>query len=237
MAEEFKPLLERIRSNASPQNALTVLSDQKQKLSDFTVKVRTNPKGTMLLKHDPEEVVIKLRYTLKFWWPVLPSALAIFTILFSWPLGATIGYINRDPFMGTNNTVSLGFIFFIASTIATIIAYVKTNGWVMVICQKDKIKFGDKTFDRKYFNGMRIGYTVSKDESFDEAMGNDFYDVSMGTAALRLTYGKWGEDLPYMINKYHSAEIVVWMNELFASVGAPEPSANKASEGRREQKF
>ena len=46
-------------------------------------------------------------------------------------------------------------------------------------------------------------------------MGDHF----MGVSGLRVAYGRWGDDLDYMVNKYHAPEYVVWMNEVIAEVG------------------
>lgn len=235
MAEEFKPLFQRIRESkamAGDQNLTASDLVEKRQLSSHMVEPRETPKGTRVIKQSDDEVILGVRYVLRFWWPFLPAALLAFTIVGAPAVGGIIGAVISD---WQNNFIPVTIaVVFIGSVIATILAFQRTRGEVVIIAQPDKIKFGDKTYDRQHYGGMRMGYSVSTE---DNALKNDFFDQSMGMSALRLSYGRWGEDLPYLVNKYHAPEIVIWMNEHINAVGAPAPRDNAPSEGRRQQSF
>lgn len=217
--------------NESPAQQASRRSD-KEYLSDYTVDPRQTPSGTVLVKKSNDEVVMKVRFVLQFWWPWLPLGLLLFTFFGAPAVGAAFGALISD--WQTNRIPGTIVVFVIASIGATVFAFLKTRGEVTVIAQEGKIKFGDKVYDRRHFGGMRIGYTV---DSTDGSLKEHFLDQQMGYAALRLTYGRWGEDLPYLVNKYHAPEIVIWMNELIDEVGAPPPKDVDASQGLRGQIF
>lgn len=196
-------------------------------LSPYYVEVRSTPKGTVIKRNSKDEFIAEIKCALEFWFWVAPVTIFIIFILLT-PF--TISMI-----FSWNPTIKiLGVILLLGSIGALVFSIVRTRFWVKVIVQKDAIKFGDKTYDRQHFGGMRIGYSIETD---DNALKNDFFDKSMGMSALRLCYGRWGEDLPYLVNKYHAAEIVIWLNEHIDAVGAPAPRENAPSEGRRKQTF
>jgi len=247
MSKEFKPLLQRMREkSAAAKDQKEIVrrpfiqvnrpadggTAGKARLSDYTVTPRSTPKGTTLVKQSDDEVIMTVRYVLQFWWPWLPVALLAFTIVGAAPLGSFIGVAISD--WDSNRVPGTVMVFVLGSLIATIIAYRNTRGEVPIVAQADKIKVGDKVFDRRHYGGMRMGYTV---ESDDGALKNDFLDQQMGYAALRLSYGRWGEDLPYLVNKYHAPEIVIWMNELIDSMGAAPAKDVDAAKGLRGQIF
>lgn len=209
----------------NPQRPVATPSAERAHLGT-PVTPRSTPKGTRIIQQSPDQITLGIRYVMRFWWPYLPIGMLIFTVFAVPVIGGFIAAI----------TGAIGFpvFLFLASIVGTIFAFTQTRGEVQVIVQPDKMKFGAKTYDRKYYNGMRLGYQIATD---DNALKNDFFDKSMGMSALRLTYGPWGEDLPYLVNSYHAAEIVTWMNPLIDAVGAPPPRENAPSEGRREQSF
>ncbi len=250
MAEDFKPLAQRMREKLADvrQNDATPMLNPdgtdprrpsamepapgKKPMSDNTEDIRATPKGTKLIKKADDEVIMTVRYVLQFWWPWLPIALLLFTIFGALPVGTAVGAFISD--WQSNRIPGTIVVFVLGSIAATVLAFRRTRGEVTVIVHDDKIKFGDKVYDRRHFGGMRIGYTV---ESTDGSLKENFLDQQMGYAALRLRYGRWGEDLPYLVNKYHAPEIVIWMNELIDGVGAPPPKDIDASQGLRAQIF
>lgn len=113
--------------------------------------------------------------------------------------------------------------------ILAVISYIRTRPWVKIIATKDTILYGSRKFSRLHYGGMRIGYTTKE----DGGLKNSFFDLSLGMAAPRLQYGRWGEDLAYLVNGYHANEIVIWLNEIIDSVGAPPPPKYDAYAGRK----
>lgn len=230
MSEDIKPLAQHMREKFT--GARSGATPGKKSLFNFTQTPSQTPNGTRLVKQADDEVIMTVRYVLQFWWPWLPIGLLLFTIFGAPLVGAGVGAIISD---WQYNRIPGAIVFFVLGSIAaTVLAFLRTRGEVTVIAQEDKIQFGHKVYDRRYFGGMRIGYTV---DTNDGSLKEHFLDQQMGYAALRLTYGRWGEDLPYLVNKYHAPEIVIWMNELIASVGAPPPKDIDASQGLRGQIF
>ncbi|WP_157946891.1 hypothetical protein [Thalassobius sp. I31.1] len=110
------------------------------------------------------------------------------------------------------------------------VSYFWTRPWVKIVVTPNTIRYGSRFFHREFHDGMRLGYSTNETD-----LKNKLLEGSFGTVAMRLTYGRWGEDLPYLVNKYHADEIVIWMNEIINSVGAPidvrhDPYAGEKSE-------
>ena len=189
-------------------------------------ELRSSPKGTIVKRSSKDEFVAEIKCVLRFWFwfaPAVAISLSILVLPFS-----LILVMAWDPMIQT-----LGVVLIVASIGAVGLAFWRTRFWVKVVAHREAIKFGERTYDRKHYTGMRIGYSIDGDST----LKNDFFDQSMGMTALRLAYGRWGEDLPYLVNKYHAPEIVIWLNEHIDAVGAPPPRENAPSEGRREQSF
>ena len=105
---------------------------------------------------------------------------------------------------------------------------------VRVVIQKDRVLVGNHLFDRQHFSGFRKGY---EDNGPNDSGGNYFDKTFAMSTTLRFQYGRWGEDLEYMVNNYHASEYVIWMNAVIAEVGKPEPKEIDAKQGQRKQVF
>lgn len=193
--------------------------------------VRRSPKGTSIGTANRQKAVFHVKSAIRFWhWiaPIIASILSFFIIL---PLFTVLGaIIGDDSFLG----LFFGMLIGVAATIGlAITAHNHFRPWVKVHVTPDEIIYGDTRYDRKHSSGLVLGYEVKSEGD----LKNHFFDQSMGLSALRLTYGRWGEDLPYLVNKYHAAEIVIWMNEIIAAVGAPEPAQHDPAQGRKVEEF
>lgn len=129
------------------------------------------------------------------------------------------------------------YFFYVLVLAGIVWAWRKAHPMLEVTATPAQIRVGHLVFMRRYFGGMRTGYTIGGEKvvsnSFDFSIGNGF----VGAVGLRVSYGRWGEDTNFMLNKYHAPEYVVWMNEQIAAVGAPSPRDNDYALGRRKENF
>lgn len=208
------------------------------------VKVRPYPRGIYLDKQSPDELVFRLKSIHRRWrfmaiW-IFIASLFIVPALGFW-LGFDDGTRMRDGYRIPMVRPSFSFVptvILIILVIAGMVwAWRKGHPKVQITATADTIKVANLIFDRQHYGGMRIGYNVQgeavKIGTFDTVMGDHF----MGVSGLRISYGRWGEDLDYMVNKYHAAEYVVWMNEQIEAIGRPEPKQHDPAKGRKKAEF
>ncbi|WP_161793899.1 hypothetical protein, partial [Jannaschia aquimarina] len=162
-----------------------------------------------------EKTVIEIRCVHELWWWLSP---AIATTL------GVIGLFVVTPIMLLSMGL-VGFLIPLASIIGPIWVVLTRRFWLPIEISEGTIKVGGKYYAREHSSGFRIGYKV---EGQDAGLKNHFMDKSFGMTGLRLSYGEWGEDLPYLINSYHSAEMVIWMNGIVAGVGKTEAEPGEA---------
>lgn len=191
-----------------------------------TVTPRHTPKGTKLITANNREALFQIRCARQLWWWLAPIIAVTFCI-FVVPFALVAIFALYDPAVNVIGWLLLGAC--IASLGAS---YYFTRIWLPITVDKDAITIGNQAFARTRAGGFRLGYTIEGKD-----MKNDYMDHSMGLAGLRLAYGPWGEDLPYLVNKYHSAEIVIWMNGIVSAVGAPAPAKHDLEKGRKVEEF
>lgn len=195
------------------------------------VSKRDSPKGTRVISQTPEAVVLQFRAALRTWW-IVPYVMLPIVIIGCLPLALFVGtYLNPRQ----SSAWLVGSLFWVPVLLigANIALFLLTQRWVKLIATREYILVGSQFFRRADFGGMRIGYVIEFDRAI---LKNDFQDISLGLQGLRLVYGPWGEDLQYLLNRYHAPEIVLWLNMMIDATAAP--SAPKVSEtGVREQKF
>ena len=188
--------------------------------------VRTSPQGTMLVARQPGETVFKVKSAIRFWFWFLPLAFAVCAFTLGPALGGYIGYLTWDGLPNSFAVNPTGYIAggsfwgFVAFVGLTVFAHFRTRPWVQVTVTPDAVNYGGQKYDRKHHRGMTLGYELTGKDN-ENQLKNSIFDQSMGLAGIRLTYGPWGEDLPYLVNKYHSREIVIWMNMLIDEVVNP----------------
>lgn len=212
-------------------NPLAYLKEKRQAVVGFetrSAEPRRTPKGTRVQKQTPDEAIFQIRAAKQFWWwfgPAIAIGISFFMIPFSFVLIAAM----YDP--GAN---TIGIILLLVCLGGMVASYLMTRVWLTVLVRKDQMRVGAKVYDRKYVSGFSIGYSLKTD---DKALMNDFKDQTLGLSGLRLRYGRWGDDIPYLVNQYHAAEIVIWANEIIASVGAPAPKEHDPKAGRTKDMF
>jgi hypothetical protein len=128
------------------------------------------------------------------------------------PVGTVFAMVARPSAFAPPNIGAYFWVFLILGIISYICIR-KAFPWITLIATPQYIKVGKLYFDRGHYGGMRIGYEIDTGMAL---LKNDFHDLGVGLQALRLSYGLWGEDLPFLVNRYHAAEIVIWMSYMIS---------------------
>lgn len=205
---------------------------------------RKFPKGTTIHKNptSPDsEAIVSLRTHLRNWW-ILPYVLGPVILLLAIPIGIYSGIVGPEYY--TDNfgrgryaegyfTIIPLIIALAVVIVAVFLLYQLTNPVTRITITPSTVTIGKYRFKREHSKGLRMGYEVTHDTSNSSMLS----EKQIFFTGLRLSYGPWGEDLPYMVNKYHGAEYVNWINSILDYVGSPEPQSTAPEEGRREQRF
>ncbi|MEE4212573.1 MAG: hypothetical protein V2I43_25285 [Parvularcula sp.] len=111
--------------------------------------------------------------------------------------------------------VDVLFLFFLAVIAAvSFVIWRVTHPRITVKADQTGIIVGGRRYGWERASGMRIGYSLGGVERSSQQM------VYTG---LRMAYGQWGDDLPYMVRNYYAPAYVVWLNGLLEAV-APLPA-------------
>lgn len=205
-----------------------------EKMSNYVRAPRKTPVGTYTRKVNGEEAIVYVRVLNRLGWWLVPLIGSLFTLLAAWPIGMYFA-AEIAPWQRMAQYMLWGAIIGAAlSAGATLWLTLAQRFWMEIVIQEERVKINGTTYDRNLTSGFRMGYTIESDSN---ALKQSFQDMSMGFTGLRFSYGPWGEDLPYVMNKYHGAEIVIWLNELMAGVGAREPGNNEPQTGHRAEIF
>jgi hypothetical protein len=207
------------------------------------VPVRQHPKGTKLIIQGRNDVHLQFKAAVRFWWKFYYVMLAVCVgaTFFGGLVGFGVAMSNlssmarrgvfTDP--GSIEIYIGAIIGFVIAVIPTIYVYRWTHPWVDVHADSKSIKVATFRFDRRYYGGFRVGYELQTTVGM---LKNDFHDIDLGLQGLRFCYGQWGEDLPYLVSKYHANEIVMWINQKIAET-EPKATAPVTESGQRPQRF
>jgi len=186
-----------------------------------------SPLGTELVSLSEGKAVMSVRVARRTWW-ILPYLMLPITIIGSFPLGMFIGTF-ANPFSMYGGGAWQNFfnaalwLTPVALVVINLVLWRWTQPWLQITATRDAIRMEDMLFDRKQTGGFRLGYELQMNVG---VLKNGFDDINLGLQGLRLSYGYWGEDLPYLVNGYHANEIVMWLNFVVGKVGSPaEPDA------------
>lgn len=172
---------------------------------------------------DGELVEISIPCVRKTWWILFaPSAvLGLFlSIFFGITLGFGVDYALGRTYWMPDKLL----IFLVITTIALYFLYRFCYPRISIEASiSEGIIIGQYGFDWDKTQGLRLGYSAGgKDHKHEQLI----YD------GLRMTYGAWGFDLPYMVHRYHAAAYVVWINIMLETVGQnPENALNDPQAG------
>lgn len=191
--------------------------------------VKDRPKGTKLISQTPERVEVKFKATVRGWW-LLPAGLLVFLVFGALPFGGVLGVTMRSSPFEPFNTGAF-FTPVLLTVVLLVLSYLWTFPWVRVVATRDYVQVGPYFFDRARYGGVRTGYEITY--SGQTHSGQSLSFVFKG---LRLVYGPWGDELPYMVKDYDAVAVTLWLSVMIGSVQNPE--AKPATEqGLRTQKF
>ena len=78
----------------------------------------------------------------------------------------------------------------------------------------------DRVYSWDKAQGFRLGYSLG---------GVEREDTQWRYSGLRMAYGNWGDDLPYMVRHYYAPAYIVFLNGLLENI-APRGPADDAAE-------
>ena len=116
---------------------------------------------------------------------------------------------------------------FVLSVAAVIVVFMVLHHFLLprikVTADREGITVGRYKFDWEHSEGLRLGYSAG---------GKERENKQLGYVGLRMSYGAWGFDLPYMVNGYYSAAYVVWVNMMLETIGKhPDEMTNDPQAG------
>jgi hypothetical protein len=211
------------------------------------VEPRPRPIGIRNVKVDQngQQVSFEVKTAVRFWWSVLPAVLVMAAYPFIFILAPIVGFLisprDRYGMIQANLMPATVVAFVVIAIVAIVLACKATRPWVQMKATAQDVTVprpfgrGVMRFDRRYFGGMRTGYSIQTEGG--AVLKNSFMDGNFGLTGLRLSYGAWGEDLPYLVNGYHAAEIVIWMNMVMGGVDDATPKAHAPDVGIVEEVF
>lgn len=99
---------------------------------------------------------------------------------------------------------------------------------ITVTADPETITVQGLTYDRATAQGFREGYALGGVERISK---QGLY------RGLRLQYGPWGDDLPFLVRYYYSAAYIVFLNDALEAVRRVDPADMAAVTGRRPAVF
>lgn len=183
-----------------------------------------------------ESFTASIPTVIKTWW-----LFGLFAIVALWlivpPIGITMGFVeatydNRGRYIqGYFNPMPL------VITVGVLLAI--TYGIlraifprILITATRDGISVGKYRYSWDNAEGLRAGYSVGGVEKSDEQ--GFFWFKYKG---LRMAYGQWSHDLPYMVSDYYSAAYVVWVNQLLETIQTNPETVNDTAAGIKQQMY
>ena len=103
---------------------------------------------------------------------------------------------------------------------------------IIITASRDGISVGKYRYSWDRAEGLRAGYSVGGAEKSHEEGFLWFKYVG-----IRMAYGQWSHDLPYMVGDYYSAAYVVWVNQLLETIQTNPETVNDAAAGIKQQMY
>jgi hypothetical protein len=191
-------------------------------------QVRQTPVGTEIVLRTGRHTILKVKSAILYWcWaaPAIWACIAFFVFL---PLGIYAGVSVAPWHLAASYGTAGGLTGLLLGVLMVFISYTSNRPWVEIAITPETIQYGDYKFDRRFAYGVMTSY-----ESQDARFQGRFTEPVWGGTIIRLAYGRWGEDMKYMVNSRHAADIVIWMNEIIDSVGTPPPPRHDPYAGRK----
>lgn len=168
---------------------------------------------------------------LRTWWIVGIVAIIGLWVIFV-PVGTGLGFIapswdNRGYSGGYYTPVPL----LITIGVLLLVSYLILRAIfprIIVQADREKITVGKFRYNWDHAQGLRTGYSVG---------GVEKASKQWKFAGLRMAYGPWSHDLPYLVNDYYSAAYIVWVNQLLETVQTNTVAVNNPHAGIRIQQY
>lgn len=144
---------------------------------------------------------------------------------FSWSMGFAV---HQRRFGGWDMWPMLVGIAVLAGGFYLLVCY--TYPRIAFEATKEGVIVGQFKFEWENLHGVRLGY---------DAGGKERQMKQGPYHGLRMKYGPWGFDLPYMVNGYYAAAYVVWLNMMLQTVHLtdPEERINSPEDGFKKDLF
>lgn len=190
-------------------------------------------------RKDIRAITFELKTAKHFWWAVTPIIALVLTVvaIIASPM---LALSSADPYSNQSPEFLGYFLVALLFGVALIWwAFASTRPWIKFEGTPDYIRIRQgsswsKSYRREHFGGMGTSYSVKTPDG--EVLGTTM-EPSFGLARLRIIYGPWGEDLPYLISSRHSVDLILWMNLVLDAVDMPPPTAHAPDLGRVEEVF
>ena len=212
--------------------ALMLRINPPRKYSQTDATIRPHPRFADLSEFSKgESFTASVPTVIKTWWVVgLFGILALWIIFVPVGIGFSIvaptwernGYFNPLPII-----IMIGVL--IVATYAILRAIFPR---IAITATRDGISVGKYRYSWDNAEGLRAGYSVGGVEKSDEQ--GFFWFKYKG---LRMAYGQWSHDLPYMVSDYYSAAYVVWVNQLLETIQTNPETVNDAAAGIKQQMY
>lgn len=103
---------------------------------------------------------------------------------------------------------------------------------IKITADRSEIHVGKFHYDWNTAAGMRVGYSIGGVERSSE-QGFLWFQYT----GMRMAYGQWGHDLPYMVSSYYSVAYAAWINQLLETIQHDSESVNDAAAGIKQELY
>ena len=194
------------------------------------------PRYTRIEHRDANSVTVSMPSAIRFWWmtPFLFGPIAVGLAIFGGIILGIVPMVYQANGWTPPYWTPVPMLLLLAVAVGLTVALWRVVfPRLRITATKDVIIFNGRRFDRRHHKGLRIGYAAVK----DSGVTFDLSDRQFGFTTVRVTYGRWGEDMKHMLRSYRAPEYIVWFNELAAEVGKAEPREHDPAQGRKKATF
>lgn len=166
------------------------------------------------IHHEPDGQKIHISLPCgRYNWVWLPYAFTLFAavpfLIAAWSYGWGI---TTDRY-GFPNGTYWSPIPLVLAIVLLVAAYIVVMRWccprVSIIATRERVTVGRYDFQWQELEGLRLGYSSG---------GKPRERTQFGWVGMRMQYGAWGYDLPYMLDGYNSAAYVIWANMMLQTI-------------------
>ena len=86
---------------------------------------------------------------------------------------------------------------------------------IRITADHEKIRVHDRVYDWDKAGGFRMGYSIGGIERSDE---------QGPYAGMRMAYGPWGDDLPFLLRKYYAPAYIMFLNQALKEIEPRTPN-------------